>query len=208
MLDRLKKIFDGRILEICSLTIAACALILTIHQARTTTYHNKLSLIPMLQFSINQVDGNYIEITLENVGTGPAIIDTFELAAKEVKNLRVTLNEFGELNKLDISNIDVLITEINELTFLKSGQSISLLRVIEPEKVTDEYKALSYYASILPLTVCYRSLYQDKFNVMTNSDYLVKESCSTEGAVQLFGKWIKFKMPFGNQVIQSEVFGK
>ncbi|MBM4950712.1 hypothetical protein HYO33_22575 [Vibrio parahaemolyticus] len=208
MLDRLKKILDGRIVEICSLIVAACALILTIHQARTTTYHNKLSLIPMLQFSIDQVDGKHIEIALENVGTGPAIIDTFELAAKEVKSLRDTLNEFAELNKLDISNIDALITKINDRTFLKPGQSIPLLRVIEPEKVTDEYKVLAYYASILPLTVCYRSLYQDEFNVMTNSDYLVKGSCANEGAVQLFGKWIKFKMPFGNQVIQSEVFGK
>lgn len=208
MFDRIKKTLDGRVVEICSLIVAACALILTVHQARTTSYHNKLSLMPMLQFAINHVNGKHIEIVLENVGTGPAIIDTFELAAKEVKSLQGTLNEFAELNKLDISNIKSLITTIESRTFLKSGQSIPLLQILEPEIVTDEYKALVYYTSILPLTVCYRSLYQDEFNVMTDSNYLVKESCANKGSIKVFGEWVKFKMPFGNQVIQSEVFGK
>jgi hypothetical protein len=206
--DKLKKLFNGRVVEVCSLVIAVCALFLTVHQARTTSYHNKLSLIPMLQFSITHSDGEYIEIALENIGTGPAIIDTFELAAKEVKSLRETLNEFAKLNDIDISNVKALITKIEDRTFLRAGQSISLLKVQEPEVVSDEYKALAYYTSILPLTVCYRSLYQDEFHVMTDSSYLIAESCVNENAFSFFGKWVKVKMPFGNQVVQSEVFGK
>jgi Asp-tRNA(Asn)/Glu-tRNA(Gln) amidotransferase C subunit len=208
MFERLKKVLDGRIIETSSLIVAACALFLTVYQARTTSYHNKLSIIPMLQFSIEHINGKHIEISLENVGTGPAIVDTFELAAKKINSLNNTLNEFAELNEIDISGIQVLTAKIEKRTFIRAEQSVSLLKVIEPEKVTDEYKALVHYTSVLPLTVCYRSLYQDEFHVLTDPEYLIEESCANDGAFQVFGKWIKLKVPFSNQVVQSEVFEK
>ena len=208
MFDEIKNIFKGRIVEICSLVIAICALFLTIQQARTTAYHNKLSLIPMLQFSIEHSDGKYIEIALENVGTGPAIIDSFELASVRIESLKETINDFAKLNDLNVEGIDVLITKIENRTFLRAGQSLPLLKILEPKTKNREYNGLSYYTSILPLTVCYRSLYQDEFNVTTDSNYVNEKSCANEGAFKFFDKWVKFRIPFGNQVIQSEVFNK
>lgn len=208
MYKKLKEILDGRVVEICSLFVAVCALFLTIYQARATSYHNKLALVPMLQFSIEHKKGEYLEISLENVGNGPALVDRYELAAKQITSLSYTLNEFAELNELDISGINVLTTKIENQNFLNSGQSISLLKIPAPEKITKEYKALVNYALILPLTVCYRSLYQDEFHVLTDPEYLVEESCAIDSAFKFGNEWIKFKMPFSNQIIQSEVFEK
>ncbi|HDM8174865.1 TPA: hypothetical protein P0E27_002085 [Vibrio harveyi] len=208
MYKELKELFHGRAVEICSLFVAVCALFLTIYQARTTSYHNKLALVPMLQFSIEHKKDEYVEISLENVGNGPALVDTYELAAKKITTLSYTLNEFADLNELDISDIIVLTTKIENQNFINSGQSISLLKILAPQEITKEYKALVGYTMTLPLTVCYRSLYQDEFHVLTDSKYLVKESCATDGSFKFGDRWVKYDIPFGNQIIQSEVFGK
>jgi hypothetical protein len=59
-----------------SLATAVCALVATIWQAAISRKHNRLSVRPMLTLYRREIDG---VITVKNNGSGPAIIQSYEL---------------------------------------------------------------------------------------------------------------------------------
>jgi hypothetical protein len=208
MFDGVKSKLQKRAVEATSLFVALCALFVTIYQARTTDYHNRLSLIPMLQFSIEYEEDKHASISIENVGTGPAIIKQFELAEKPFITLSDTLYDFAKLNNFDTKDLKAEALTIKSKLFLKAGQNIELLSVSLPKELKKEHYGYIEYLKILPITACYNSLYKDEFYVTTDQNYVGGESCANKGMYKVFDNWVKFKNPFGNEILQSEVFGK
>lgn len=68
----------GNFFSIAGLIVAVFALYLTISENRASRTHNRLSVTPHLQFS-SAMRPDVSAIKLENSGSGPAIVQSFEL---------------------------------------------------------------------------------------------------------------------------------
>jgi hypothetical protein len=84
---------------ICATIIAVASLVVTVHQARATRRHNRLTLRPLLHLGIALVPGRVAGFVLSNVGLGPAIVirttvwlDGTPIGAWDRKNARLVRN--------------------------------------------------------------------------------------------------------------------
>lgn len=135
------------ITAIATVLIAAIAIFIAIWQIITTRIHNKLSVVPHLLFeTIIDEKPNNVNITLKNVGIGPAIIKSYDVYLDGTKqdlidgsSWLIIVEKAGFKAKyifglkLDIDNSAVGVNE---------EKQILLIELLKPQKMTEVQKAL------------------------------------------------------------------
>ncbi|ELI5391843.1 TPA: hypothetical protein ACMDSY_004530 [Vibrio parahaemolyticus] len=193
-------------LNIISVVIAICAVFLTLFQAHSTNYHNRISSLPLVQTGVDVFEDGKITLYFENAGNGPAIVTDFEVAGKKAGSVRPIVSEFIKVNNLDAKEFELLTTEFPDRLIIKAGSKLEVATFYPKDKDSESYEAVSFIVNQLPVTLCYISLYQDELYVTSNQDFVLEDSCAYDGATKILGKWIKFRMPFSTSVEQSKIF--
>lgn len=70
---------------LCSMLVAACALIISIWQGYSMQQHNKLSLRPYLETEFNYAKDGSLELYINNNGMGPAQVTSVSYSVDGVK---------------------------------------------------------------------------------------------------------------------------
>ncbi len=162
--DEILAALDGEIIiQIFSVFIALCALLLTIWQGRQNYKHNKLSVKPHLRIMEHEEsieDGKVlIQKSLENCGLGSAIIKDFILLYnnQEVsRNNRATYEEFLN-NKFKDMAVEFSIGHYIPNFAINVGESLPLLNLqFDPNNYNTDF------LDKLNLIVHYQSIYQDE----------------------------------------------
>ena len=193
-------------LNIISIVIAVCAVFLTLFQAYSTNYHNRISSLPLVQTGVDVFEDGKITLYFENAGNGPAIVTDFEVAGKKAVSVRPVVSEFVKINNLNSEEFELLTTEFPGRLIIKAGSKLEVATFYLKDKNSESYEAVSFVVNKLPITLCYISLYQDELYVTSDQDFVRDDSCAYDGATKILGKWIKFKMPFSTGVEQSKIF--
>ena len=160
---KILKTLKVRAVELLSLFIAACALFLTIYQVDATNRHNRLSVLPILQISYENNRGDTI-ITIENVGTGPAIITELEVGGKKANSIEPTVIQFEKSNKLDFTNLKVNYVKTAKRIVVQAGSALTMVKV-DMNTINNEKSnrlILTAFLKEIPITACYRSVYGDR----------------------------------------------
>lgn len=204
----MKQFIKENSLGITSIAIAIFAFILTLYQAYSTNYHNRISSLPLVQAGFDITNDGKITLYFENAGNGPAIITGFESFGMKAVSVKQSIIDI--LNKEEISDNDVylLTTAFSERMIIKEGDKLNIAVLYFKNIPTTDIKAqkiINYMGSI-PITICYISLYQDELYATSSQEYVLDDSCAYEGAVKILGSWIKFRMPFSSKVDQSKLF--
>ncbi|QDO82390.1 hypothetical protein FM037_02955 [Shewanella psychropiezotolerans] len=194
-------------LNIATIIIAVCAVILTSYQVFSTNYHNRISSLPLIQSGVAILEDGGIMLYFENAGNGPAIVTGFEAAGEKVVSVRPLITDFLKHNNLKGKEVSLLTTELSARMIIKAGDQLAIATLYPKNTDSESYKAIAFIIESLPVTLCYISLYQDELYVTTSQKYVRDDSCAFEGATNILGTWIKFKMPFSSKVDQSKIFG-
>ncbi|QUM75540.1 hypothetical protein HWV00_04425 [Moritella sp. 24] len=203
----MKKFIKENTLSITSIFIALCALVLTTYQSFSTNYHNRISSLPLVQSSIVMFKDGRVALYFENAGNGPAIVTGFEVAGERADSVRQVIDKFVKDNDLKGDEFSLLTTKLSARTIIKAGDKLEVATLHMKNDESESYQAVAFAIKSLPVTLCYISLYQDELYATTSQKYVLAESCAYEGATNIFGKWVKFKMPFSSKVDQSQIFG-
>jgi len=198
-------------LTLASLFVSICALGLTVYQARTTDYHNRLSVLPQLQFSqVADPSGKSIEIFVENNGLGPARINGIE--AYIVDDFVRFESELDwsvlapKLKAVGVSIAEATGTTFPLRTFIRAQEKVLLLRV--PTSSPEEQTVVKAGLNKLSLGFCYCSLYGDCFHVAVKSrDQSNEGTCRYDGTVKLFGSRYRVKTPWAQSLDSSTTHG-
>lgn len=204
--NKVIRILKTRVIELSSLLIALCALFLTVHQINSTNYHNRLSVLPLLQISYEN-DNDFTRVIIENVGTGPAIITDLEIGGRKANSIESVVAQFQKLNKLNFTTLKAKYVKIAERIVIQAGTYLTMVELnknkLEEEKQNE--LILTDFLKGIPLTACYRSVYGDRF-YSTNNQKLVKESsCAYKDAYKVGKKWFRYQ-PY-SEINQSEIYG-
>lgn len=200
------QIIKDNILNISSIIIAVCAVMLTSYQAISTNYHNRISTIPLIQSGVDMLDDGKIMLYFENAGNGPAIVTGFEVAGEKATSVRPLIANFLKINDLDGTEVSLLTTEMSDRMIIKAGDKVEIATLYPKVSNSKSHRAIADFIEILPVTLCYISLYQDELYVTSSQKHVLDNSCAFDGAVNVLGTWIKFKMPFSSKVEQSVIF--
>lgn len=204
----MKQFIKENSLGITSIAIAIFAFILTLYQAYSTNYHNRISLLPLVQAGFDITNDGKITLYFENAGNGPAIITGFESFGKKAVSVRQSIIDFLKKEKVSDSDVYLLTTTISERIIIKEGDRLNIAELHFKNGQTKDTNAQNIinYIGGMPITICYISLYQDELYATSSQEYVLDDSCAYEGAVNILGSWIKFRMPFSSKVDQSELF--
>ncbi|HEA3088999.1 TPA: hypothetical protein RVR74_001287 [Aeromonas salmonicida] len=204
----MKKFLKDNSLNLASIVIATCAVFLTLYQAYSTNYHNRISLIPLVQAGFDITNDGKITLYFENAGNGPAIITGFESFGMKAVSVQQSIIDFLRKEKISDNDVYLLTTAFSERMIIKEGDKLNIAELYFKNNQTTDIKAkktIDYIGSI-PITICYISLYQDELYATSSQEYVLDDSCVYDGAVNILGSWIKFRMPFSSKVDQSELF--
>jgi hypothetical protein len=93
-----KNINWERYTALCSMLVAACALMISIWQSYGMQQHNKLSLRPYLETEFNYAEGGKFELYIHNNGMGPAQVTAvkYKVDGIEQANSSAFLQALGE----------------------------------------------------------------------------------------------------------------
>lgn len=196
---------------LASLFVAACALGLTVYQARSTDYQNRLSVVPQLEFTEEAPpSGGNVEIYIENNGLGPARITGMEATVgNQFTRFKSELDWSALSKKLDAVGIAMSEAEVSTLpinAYIRSQQKLLLLRI--PVGSIAERAAVRKSLDNLNLNFCYCSLYGDCFDVAQQSDETNEGSCRFDGTIKIFGRYIRLQSPLSNRLDSSVTHGR
>ncbi len=116
-----------KLTQVMVVIIAVCAVVVSVWQVRISQQHNKLSVMPYLNFFSGWVSDSTWRLSLMNEGIGPAIVQSTELTYKgktynhwdavldaaEIRNLRVTSTNIGENSPFRMDKEIVFVEMIN-----------------------------------------------------------------------------------------------
>jgi hypothetical protein len=159
--------------QYAALFFSACALYLTISQARATRKHNRLTVRPQLtSFTETKPDPErngivIIKATLSNSGLGPAIIKTFKPLLDGVP---LTIKKPEDLLPVAEKALPVhLIAEGCQFTVLRQGyvmakdEVVTLVKLSFASTVHDDPKTLERALDRFHIRVTYESAYEESF---------------------------------------------
>lgn len=202
-------------LEIITVLIAVFAMLGTYLQADIARAHNKRSVIPYLGFEQSgPPELKTISISIKNEGLGPAVVNGIDFTIEgNTTSQRNGLN-WNKIKpiiekkfKVDLNEKGILFSSAQGKLIIPSGKKIELI-AIHPAKISKETIILmeKIFDYIKP-AVCYRSIYADPYFLRSSEEYLKEESCNTDGAINIFGNFIKLKAPWTDVLSHSDVFG-
>jgi len=204
--EKVLRVLKNRAVELSSLFVAVCAMFLTVYQIDSTNHYNRLSVLPILQVSYES-DRDFARIAIENVGTGPAIITELEVGGKKANSIEPTVIKFEKSNKLNFINLKVNYVKIAERIVVQAGTSLIMARLdrnIDSEEKANEL-ILTGFMKEIPLTVCYRSVYGDRFYSTNNQKSVKDSSCVYKESYKVGKKWFRYQS--SSEISQSEIFG-
>ncbi|WP_139476947.1 hypothetical protein [Aeromonas veronii] len=204
----MKKFIKENSLNLASIIIALCAVTLTLYQAYSTNYHNRISLLPLVQTGFDITDDGKITLYFENAGNGPAIVTGFESFGIKSQSIRKPTIDFFKDKNISPNEVSLLTTTISERVIIKDGDRLNIaeLNLHKMNKSDPKAQEIITYLANYPMTICYMSLYQDELYATSSQKYVLKNSCAYKGAFSIFGYWVKYRNPFGSSVEQSKVF--
>jgi hypothetical protein len=196
-----------------SAIVALCALGLSIAQAYATRTHDRLSLMPHLEFSIGMGQGDSVFISVTNNGLGPARIlgmefqfdGKFHRAAGEMDYRRM-FSDFGVPWDSVASLGDVYYTAPSINSYITPGQTMALLTLHHPRDSTATAKFAALVDAVDPL-ICYASIYGDLFYASPQAGISNPNSCRFDGTVRLLGRRVRFYNPIDPPLDPEETHG-
>jgi hypothetical protein len=199
--------------SIGSAVVALAALLLSVVQAYSSRTHDRLSLMPHLEFLAGTGRGDSAFIAVTNNGLGPARIVGIEFQFQE-RFFRVA----GELDypsmfaslRIPIDSVaalgDVYYTAPSINSYLGPGQTITLITLRSPR----DSAAASRFASLAQLLdplICYASVYGDRFYSSPHSAVSNPGSCRFDGTVRLLGARRRFYNPIDPPLSTEQTHG-
>jgi hypothetical protein len=204
----MKDILKSKIVEICSVIVAMCALFIAVYQADSTNYHNRLAVLPMLQIKTDVYRGSSeIYLAIENSGNGPAILTEIESNNDPMLSLDSIVETYEKTNKLGFSNLGIKYLQVSPRSIIKPGETMKLASLKIKNNDNPNELIFKNLISSLPINVCYRSLYGDLLYVTSHPDSISDDSCFYDNATKIFGKWVRLKWPWEQQIDQKEIMG-
>ena len=206
ILKKVLRVLINRAVELSSLFVAVCALFLTTYQINSTNYQNRLSVMPILQVS-TEIDKYFTQIIIENVGTGPAIITELEVEGTKASSIEPSVTQFELFNKLSFVNLKVEYVKTAERIVIQAGTNLTMVKLNMNENSNDKANELilSDFLKEVHLTVCYRSVYGDRFNATNNKKSVKDDSCTYKDSIKVGNKWQRNQSY--SELNQSEIFG-
>ncbi len=120
----MRKSGENKLVSVVAVFIALLALLVSLYEGYEIRKHNRLSLKPYLDLQIHFENNEALEISIENAGLGPAIIQNFEIHAdgQKARNWNhameiIDVSRFSYLNNLQAGEI------------IPPGESITLIKV-------------------------------------------------------------------------------
>ena len=145
--------------------IALSALGLAIWQGIAAHNHNKLTVLPHLIFhSTTQCEEPQLAVDLENVGTGPAIINSYRLfldnEEQDLSNDAVLVDIANKLNIIGIHGGGKIYSKSEAL---KPGALETVFRITTKYEFDNTFNNVKAYAELqrMQIIVHYESLYGD-----------------------------------------------
>ncbi len=152
--------------------IAVAAIVVAIWQAITTRTHNKLTVVPHLVFEryVDEISMT-AKIILKNVGTGPAIIKSFDVYLDEIKQKPFNAKQWTDI--VQISNFEAksiagTILEIDSAIGINEEKTILNIELSKTQKKSEINKAI-YHINI---KINYECVYGKQRRIELNSDLL------------------------------------
>ena len=151
---------------LASAAIAVFAFVVTVWQAGVTRKHNRLSVKPFLNTWSEASEGSGVyEIRLNNIGIGPAIIESFEIRVddKKVEGNGLDVISYAVKAMFPSNAPPVLFKScLAKGGALGAGEGITLVRIkFAPQTMptSDEFESMK---KRIRLTVKYKSIYKEE----------------------------------------------
>lgn len=155
----------GTITIIATISIAVIALLVSIWQGLVTRRHNRLSVTPHVDISLQTLRGRF-GFLMDNTGVGPAVIEWFKIYIDD-KEIPYDSESGGwdeALTNIDIGGLDISYAFYSVGHFMKSGTSFWALSWGDSETASDEQlQSVADRFQRIHLSIGYRSIYGDKF---------------------------------------------
>lgn len=153
------------IITISTILIALIALFVSISDNIITRRHNKYTVTPILNISIQDINGFY-GLFLSNQGYGPALVDSCVIFYKG-KRMNTSKKVWEEIFSLEYSKepIDFSIKNkyINIGHVVRVGEDI-LIWGASIDELNGDYKKLESSISNISMKIYYHSIYNQKFS--------------------------------------------
>lgn len=157
---------QGEIIAASSAVIALCAMAVTVWQGWISREHNKLSVQPHLDISLDFVEGQTVNINISNYGIGPALL----------KGLKCKVNEGAwEINKptdynpvfnalnMPLSTMRHSLVCFDSSSVIGVNKTENLMSFPGSETNNDLNKKLIKGLSALEITIDYSCIYGKSF---------------------------------------------
>ena len=155
------------VIAICSVVIAVASLAVSAYVAWATRKHNRLSVLPVLEFTTTFPVGGTAGLRLTNSGLGPARVISSQLTYKG--------EEFGEFNKPHVDEFRRRLAERDHLTVRPHATTLGAQPLLDTDYQEfllsvhrydpsdhDEFRRL-IEGGRLRLQIQYESIYGDRF---------------------------------------------
>ena len=156
-------------IAICSIIIAGLSFILTIIQSALTYKHNKLSIKPILKFTITHIS-HRINIKVTNTGIGPAILQVGEIFINEkYSSTCEDVNWYH--NIFEAARISICETHYGKFEdgiALSVGENMELLNFIIND--TEGKILMEFLTNHFNIRIKYKSIYGEHFQVILSNN--------------------------------------
>ncbi len=166
------------ILTICTIIISIIALFYSIKQTKLNQLHNRLSVKPILDYSVLiSTSYNRFSVIIENNGLGPAVISNFRLFIdnmsffdlKEIHNIE----DYGNLSIfLDYQENKLDWHHISTGNVINVGQKIEIVGFKYDKYSNENSTKFRNMVNRIKFEVKYSSIYEIDSYTLTFKDYL------------------------------------
>ncbi|MGA2405633.1 MAG: hypothetical protein ABSF81_02650 [Bacteroidales bacterium] len=160
----MKVLKNINLISISTAFIALLALFVSISDSIITRKHNEYSVTPILNISIQEINGIY-GLFLSNQGYGPALIDSCVIFYKG-ERMKLSKKVWEEIFSLEYSTepIDFSIKKkyINNGFVVRIGEDIPVWGATIDE-LKGDYKKIESSISNISMKIYYHSIYNQKF---------------------------------------------
>ena len=161
------------IVDICTVFIAVCALIVAWKQGKYSREHNKLSVRPYLTLSTFTFEkstkyANEVYITIKNIGSGPAVrISDFKIFYQHKPISPITIDNIIEyINSIFKYTEYVTAKVLNENDGLGVNEETKIIDIKFPNKIPDNMpiENIRNKLKCFEIRFKYENIYGDTFN--------------------------------------------
>ena len=150
---------------IATISIAVIALLVSIWQGLVTRRHNRLSVTPHIDISLQKYRERF-GFLMDNTGVGPAVIEWFSIRIDD-KEIPYESGSGGwkeACTNIGIDNLNISYAFYKAGDFMKSGTSFWALRWDDSGTASEEQlKSVADRFQHIHLSIGYRSVYGDRF---------------------------------------------